>query len=143
MLWRSERGAALVEFALILPVLLLLVFGMIDFGKAINYWLDANHLAAEGARHVAVGRAVGQPLETYLRGQADTTELRNGGTGSVPTALQTTLCYFDGDGDGDRDDEHDRVRVKATVEYHWMPFLKLDSTSTTITGTATSRIEQR
>jgi Flp pilus assembly protein TadG len=142
LLWRSERGAALVEFALVLPVLLLLVFGMMDFGKAINYWLDANHLAAEGARHVAVNRNLGTTLELYLRNQADTTELRNGGTGSVPTPLQTTLCYFDDEAPFGTIGEGDRVRVRATVTYRWMPFLGLSATTTTISGSAISRIEQ-
>ena len=44
------------EFALVLPLLLLLVFGMLDFGKAYNYWNDATHLTAEGARYAAVNR---------------------------------------------------------------------------------------
>ena len=36
----DESGQALVEFALVLPLLLLLVLGMVDFGKAYNYWND-------------------------------------------------------------------------------------------------------
>ena len=41
-----EEGTALVEFALVLPVLLLLLLGVLDFGKAYNYWIDTTHLSA-------------------------------------------------------------------------------------------------
>jgi Flp pilus assembly protein TadG len=53
---RSERGQATVEFALILPIVLLLVVGMIEFAKGFNYWLNLNHLANEGARWAAVNK---------------------------------------------------------------------------------------
>ena len=46
----DERGVALVEFALVLPLLLVLLLGMIDVGKAVNYWNDETHLANEAAR---------------------------------------------------------------------------------------------
>ena len=45
----EERGVALVEFALVAPILLVLLFGMLDFGRVFNYWIDATHLANEGA----------------------------------------------------------------------------------------------
>lgn len=51
-----EAGAAAVEFALVLPVLLLVVFGMIDTGL----WLNEKITATEAAR---------QGLRTYLLGQ--------------------------------------------------------------------------
>ena len=50
----DERGVALVEFALVLPLILLLMLGMIDFGKAFNYWNDETHLANEAARQAVV-----------------------------------------------------------------------------------------
>jgi Flp pilus assembly protein TadG len=52
----SEDGAALVEFALILPILVVLLFGMLEFGKAFNYWIDETHLANEGARWAVVDK---------------------------------------------------------------------------------------
>ena len=55
----SEAGVALVEFALVLPLLLLLLFGMLDFGKAFNYWIDETHLANEGARWAGVNKNPG------------------------------------------------------------------------------------
>jgi Flp pilus assembly protein TadG len=50
----SDRGAAAVEFALLLPLLLLLVFGIIDFGRAINAQITINQAAREGARVLAL-----------------------------------------------------------------------------------------
>src|SRR5258708_23019295 len=45
-----DRGAAAVEFALILPLLLLLLFGIIDFGRALNAEVTITQAAREGAR---------------------------------------------------------------------------------------------
>jgi hypothetical protein len=52
--FRNERGTALVELAFVMPLLLVLVLGMIDLGKAFNEWLDEAHLANLGARLAAV-----------------------------------------------------------------------------------------
>jgi hypothetical protein len=51
---REERGTALVELALVLPLLLIVLLGMLDFGKAFNEWISQTHLASEGARLAAV-----------------------------------------------------------------------------------------
>jgi hypothetical protein len=45
-----QRSQALIEFALVSPVLLLLLFGIIDIGRAIFYYDTLNHAAREGAR---------------------------------------------------------------------------------------------
>lgn len=50
-----DRGAAAVEFALVLPLLLLLVFGIIDFGRALNAQLTLTQAAREGVRLAALG----------------------------------------------------------------------------------------
>jgi Flp pilus assembly protein TadG len=50
----DERGSAVVEFALVVPLLFMLVFGMIDMGRG---YYTLNHLASaarEGARLAAV-----------------------------------------------------------------------------------------
>src|SRR5204863_8727546 len=47
---RSQRSQALIEFALVSPVLLLLLFGIVDIGRAIFYYDTINHAAREGAR---------------------------------------------------------------------------------------------
>ena len=56
--YSDESGVALVEMALVLPVLLVLVFGMVDFARAMNYWVDGTHLANVTARYAAVNKPV-------------------------------------------------------------------------------------
>lgn len=46
----GQRSQALVEFALVSPVLFLLLFGVIDLGRAIFYYDTLGHAATEGAR---------------------------------------------------------------------------------------------
>ena len=47
---RSERGAAAVEMAFMLPVLLFVLFGIIDFGRMLNAQITLTEAAREGAR---------------------------------------------------------------------------------------------
>jgi hypothetical protein len=49
-----QRGQALVEFALIIPLFLLMLFGMIDLGRVIWANDDLAHAAREGARFASV-----------------------------------------------------------------------------------------
>jgi len=53
----EQRGAQLVEFAILVPVLLLLIFGSLDFGRAYFSWIVLTNSAREGARTAAVGSA--------------------------------------------------------------------------------------
>lgn len=53
----DERGSAAVEFALVLPLLLLLIFGIIDFGRALNVQITLSAAAREGARWAALGQS--------------------------------------------------------------------------------------
>lgn len=50
----TETGQALVEFTLILPIFLLLLFALVDFGRAFYSWLIVTNAAREGARVAAV-----------------------------------------------------------------------------------------
>ncbi len=52
---RDQEGAAAVEFALLLPLLVLLLFGMIEFGLAFNSRIQATNAAREAARRAVVG----------------------------------------------------------------------------------------
>jgi len=51
---RGDRGAAAVEFALVLPVLLLIIFGIVDFGRMLAAKITLTEAAREGARAAAL-----------------------------------------------------------------------------------------
>ncbi len=52
---RGDRGAVAAEFALILPIFILLVFGAIQYGYFFFQWQQATFAAREGARIASVG----------------------------------------------------------------------------------------
>jgi hypothetical protein len=62
---RKESGAALLEFAIVLPLLLILLFGVIEAAWAFNQQLEVRHGAREGARLVAVNEGT----DTLIAGE--------------------------------------------------------------------------
>ena len=46
---RPQRGQALVEFAMVLPVFLLTVLGILEFGWIVHTYNTVSHAAQEGA----------------------------------------------------------------------------------------------
>lgn len=52
---KDQKGQALVEFAIVLPILLLLVMGILQFGMMLNSYLTIENAAREGARTGIIG----------------------------------------------------------------------------------------
>lgn len=67
----GERGQSLVEFALVAPIFLMLVFAVVDFGMGFHAWITVTNSAREGARLGAV-QADATQIETRVRDTADT-----------------------------------------------------------------------
>jgi TadE-like protein len=158
---RDERGQALVEFALLSPLFLMLVVGVIQFAVAFNFWFDLHRLANQGARSAAVncGPSDNQcptKLEKYLgyrsvsnpdgqvisRGNHLTTVGEDGNTD------EAEVCYVppadpppnNSDGSPWKPEAGDAVRVTLKDRYRlqWVVNLaKID-----LTATATMRLEQ-
>lgn len=59
---RSERGQTMTEFALVLPVLVVLLFGIIQFGITFNHYLTLTDAVRAGARKAAVSRHQPDPV---------------------------------------------------------------------------------
>jgi Flp pilus assembly protein TadG len=47
---KQNKGQALVEFALVLPIFLIVVFGIIDFGRILHSWASLNNQCVNAAR---------------------------------------------------------------------------------------------
>jgi hypothetical protein len=134
-----EAGVSVVEFALVLPILLVLLLGVLDFGRAYNYWIDQTHLANEGARWAVVNKNPGAgTLQEYIRNQGSTPELRNGGTSSVPSPLQICISFPNG-----TSKVGDPVLVTASSTFNWLPFLgsRIGIAQTTMSASSTMRLE--
>ena len=54
---KNEKGQSLVEYALVLPLLLLLIFGIVDFGRYFHAYLTVDHAGREAARAASIGSA--------------------------------------------------------------------------------------
>ena len=67
----GERGQSLAEFALIVPIFLILVFAVVDFGMGFHAWITVTNSAREGARLGAVGGTADQ-IETRVRDTSTT-----------------------------------------------------------------------
>lgn len=50
----SSEGVALVEFAIVVPILLLLLVGILDTGRAVNAYVTISNASREGARYAAL-----------------------------------------------------------------------------------------
>ena len=139
---RKEDGAVLVEFALVLVPLLLIIFGFLQFGIALNAKIDSTHLTAEGARDIAVNQNPGlsetpaTSMQNYLRSRADTDYLKLATVCvEYPTNPATSTSAKVGD----------PVRVTMARVYSILPIvgnnLVPQITSLNVTSEATMRLE--
>lgn len=84
---RDERGAAAVEMALVIPILVLLVFAMIDFSRAMNAELQLSQAAREGARLAAIGTPIYTTSQAQSRAAQAAPDPAFGGGAPVATTV--------------------------------------------------------
>ena len=132
---KGERGVAMVEFALVLPLLMLVLVGIFEFGRVFNYWISTNHIANQGARFAVVdvnpSTTTGESLQTYLKNSALTAELRNG--------LSVCIDYPNDPG-STHSSVGDPVRVRVRKAFNFVPFINLSPII--FQGEAVMRIER-
>jgi len=142
----AQAGQTLVEFALILPILLLVVLGIIDLGKALGYKNDETNLANQAARLATVNQCPGgcNSIENWIRNQAPSNELRDGGGSIEGRGLQNGVTLSFPDQGPLNHCVGDSVKATVTVTYNWLRFLRgvLPVNGTHITASATMRLEK-
>lgn len=121
---RGQRGAALLEFVIVFPVLLMLLFGAWEFGRIYDAWQVTVNAAREGARYGVAGSSdtdVASKVTDYLKGSFA------GRLKSVKLASGTTL--YNGSAGGDvaatiriTHPEAEQVQVVVTADVDiWAP----------------------
>jgi Flp pilus assembly protein TadG len=145
---RDERGQALVELALALPLLLFVVFCIIDFGLAVNTQNSATNIANITARAAAVtgsnqlvcGTTTETSLINYVNCQTQATAPTLGNACSVTPTDTNGGSYTSGDS----------VKITVVYPFSWLGVisggvnstLRLPGLVTRITQSATMRMEQ-
>lgn len=118
----SCRGQNLVEFALIAPVMFILLFGIIDFGLALNQRITFEHAAKEGARYASVHLT--QDPSTCLDVLNRANERICGATtcNTVASAGQVTVSYWHDTGGGTEASTTSPIfgdTVRVSIPYHF------------------------
>jgi Flp pilus assembly protein TadG len=98
---RRERGANLVEFAIVMPFLLLLLLGVVEFAWLFSQNLDVRHGAREGARLAAVNYPVGPVPSAPTRQESQTDEIVAEICRRMSTASDVSVTLTSAGGVGD------------------------------------------
>jgi Flp pilus assembly protein TadG len=114
----------MVELALVAPVLLLLILGIVYFGRYMNYGTDATHLANEAARWAAVNDSpanidpscASSTLAACVQNQTNSTSLKTG-TGDVSQKLKVCISFPQGATQGKA------VEAEVTANFNLLPIL--------------------
>jgi Flp pilus assembly protein TadG len=123
---RNQQGQAMTEFALVLPILALLLFGVIQFGIVFNNYITLTDATRAGARKATASRrAVDQQGTCVAAVRASANNLIQ--SRLTPTCESTWLPGED-------------VRVTATYPYS-ISLLGLFSKAGNLTSTTTERVE--
>jgi Flp pilus assembly protein TadG len=124
--FRAHDGQTMAEFALVLPLLALLLFGVIQFGIAFNNYITLTDAVRAGARKGAVGRHLADPEASVVaQVQAAATDLK-----PADLAIDVESTWQPGE----------EVRVTATYPYS-ISLLGVVVKSGRLTSETTERVE--
>ena len=129
---RDDAGAAAVEFALVLPILLLLIFGIVDFGRLYFTQITLTDAAREGARVLALEGASGSGYTATQAATDATTRVQDAANSVGGTVTVTTGTCTVGD----------PVTVTASTDFSFLtplPNLANLLGITSVTGTGVMR----
>ena len=132
----DERGQAVTEFAVILPVLMMVLFAIFQFGVVFNNYIQVTSAAREGARKGAVSRSAGScstvqsAAVTAAEAAAPGLNWSQSGAGVTVTDTCTNNAVQQG------------TDLTVTASYPWsVQIFGQSLVSGTLTSTTTMRVE--
>jgi Flp pilus assembly protein TadG len=148
---RPRRGAAAVEFAVILPVLLLFILGIVEIGRLVMVGQLATNGSREGARYAAQGSADSATVEAYTRQYLAQTGIPSAAvtgfaiesqststTNGVPTTSWSAVA------DPSAASQGTPIRVRFLINYDqvsWLPTRFVLGSGTRVEGVSVMRKE--
>jgi len=146
-----ERGQAMVEFALIAPLFIMLVAGIIQFGVVLNFWLDMQRISNQGARWAVVNAYPGCPRTGPLTPACPAP----GGSGyasllqyelanerlAAGEVITPYICFGANTGPGGTPTVGDPVTVRMSRSFTLVPIVNVGSID--LRASATMRLEQK
>lgn len=126
----DQRGVAAIEFALVFPVLIALIFGSIEFGLVIQERTVVANAAREGARAASLGGTEADVDAAALRA-----------LGSADGATITLDCVTTDGGTCDSGTVGNLAKVTVSVAYTGITGLVPALTNTHVTASSSMRIE--
>ncbi len=103
----NSRGQTLIEFAFVAPLIIILLFTIVDFGIAMDRRITLQHAVREGARYAAVHTDTAAIQQTTADQAQD-----------IIGPADVDVCYLDGDdANATVGDAGDSVRVSAAFTY--------------------------
>ncbi len=121
---RKRQGQTLAEFAITLPILLILMFGIIEFGRIFQAWVSLQNAARTAARYASTGQ---YDEATYTMNLEMNRTVKNDPTGLVPCVNDgqgenaAKVDFYDYDGNGatpDIDQRGTQTTYKGVTVYH-------------------------
>jgi Flp pilus assembly protein TadG len=107
----SRRGAALIEFALVLPVLLLLIAGIIEFGRTVMVQQILTNASREGARKAALPGTTNSDVEAVVTNYMQAANVASADSVTVTPSASAAAAG-------------DAVKVTVTIKFSkvgWLP----------------------
>ena len=132
-----QNGQATVEFAIVLPLLLMVLLGIVQFGIIFNHYLALTDAVRAGARQGAVSRQLPNPSAAAIA------RVRSAGGGSLDTSaggpLNVTVT-FTAPGGGNQVVQGGDIKVRATYPYE-LKILGIPLGGGNLTSETTERVE--
>lgn len=125
---KKKKGQALIEFAILLPILLLIIMGIAEFGIMLNSYLTIQNASREGARQGIMG-ASDQEITQVVLDSLDNLDV-------TKVDLEITPIYSNRK-------PGDELKIKVDYQYDLIiPIIKnIVGGSVNLTGQTSMRVE--
>lgn len=117
--FRDRTGAALVEMAVVLPIFVTLMLGLVEFGRAIMVGQMVTNAAREGCRQAILDGSTNAAVETFIKDFLRT----SAGVANADTTVTITIANPLAAGQLSATESRDLVTVQVSVPFSRVSYL--------------------